>query len=101
MPMPPAVHQTGLKVILFDSIMPSRKKMLRAVFSDPIRANIHWNDIENLVRDLGGEVAYGDGSSVIFSLNGIRAVFHSPHPQKEASKGRIRKFREFLREARS
>jgi hypothetical protein len=79
--------------------MPSKKKTLRSVFADPIKNNIDWHEIEALIRQLGGQVTYGSGSSVIFSLNGLRAVFHSPHPQKEASKGRIRELRKFLRDA--
>lgn len=79
--------------------MSSRRKILHAIFSDPIRANIHWNEIESLIGMLGGQVSYGGGSSVIFVLNGVKAVFHSPHPRKEASKGVIKRLRLFLEDA--
>jgi len=77
----------------------SGRKLLRAIYADPVRANINWNDLENLIWKLGGEVSYGDGSSVIFVLNGLRAVFHSPHPQKEAPKYAIRRLRTYFEEA--
>ncbi len=32
-------------------------------------------------------------------LNGIRAVFHEPHPEKETDKGAVKSVREFLIEA--
>jgi hypothetical protein len=29
-------------------------------------------------------------------LNGVRAVFHEPHPEKEAAKGAVEAVRDFL-----
>ncbi|MBV8318353.1 MAG: type II toxin-antitoxin system HicA family toxin [Planctomycetaceae bacterium] len=29
-------------------------------------------------------------------LNGVRAVFHEPHPEREIGKGMVRSLREFL-----
>ncbi|HEV3449239.1 MAG TPA: type II toxin-antitoxin system HicA family toxin [Gemmataceae bacterium] len=75
------------------------QKTLDAVFADPVRANIHWDKIESLIKWLGGDVTKGGGSSVAFHLNGIRAIFHSPHPQKEASRGLIKRLRGFLEDA--
>lgn len=72
---------------------------LRAVFADPVRANIAWRDIEAMLRAAGGEITEGEGSRVRIALNDIRAVFHRPHPQKETNKGAIRSMRRFLTEA--
>jgi len=33
------------------------------------------------------------------ALNGVRAVFHRPHPQKETDKGVLQSMRRFLQEA--
>jgi hypothetical protein len=33
------------------------------------------------------------------ALNGVRAVFHRPHPQKETDKGTVISMRRFLTEA--
>ncbi|WP_315855755.1 type II toxin-antitoxin system HicA family toxin [Rhizobium leguminosarum] len=46
-----------------------------------------------------GEVSEGNGSRVRVALNGVRAVFHRPHPQKETDKGAVRSVRRFLQEA--
>ena len=32
-------------------------------------------------------------------LNGVRAVFHRPHPRKETDKGAVKSVRRFLNEA--
>jgi hypothetical protein len=72
---------------------------LEAVFADPIRASIAWRDIEALFVACGGEVSEGNGSRVRVALNGVRAVFHRPHPQKETDKGAVRSVRRFLQEA--
>jgi len=52
-----------------------------------------------LLVSLGAEISEGNGSRVRIALNGIRAVFHRPHPQKETDKGAIMSMRRFLKEA--
>jgi predicted RNA binding protein YcfA (HicA-like mRNA interferase family) len=72
---------------------------LQAIFADPVRANINWADVEALLEHLGAEISEGKGSRVRIHLNGVRAVFHRPHPQKETEKGAVKSMREFLAEA--
>ncbi|WP_244577825.1 type II toxin-antitoxin system HicA family toxin [Hoeflea halophila] len=72
---------------------------MRPFFADPVRASIPWRDIEALFIAAGGEVSEGQGSRVRVSLNGVRAVFHRPHPQKETDKGAVKSVRRFLTEA--
>jgi len=81
--------------------MLSRKHtaVLRAVFADPVRANIAWREIEALFVALGAEVSEGSGSRVRVALGGMRAVFHRPHPEKETDRGAVRSVRRFLTEA--
>jgi len=76
------------------------RKTLEAIFARPERADIIWRDIENLFIALGGEVSEGNGSRVRVVLNGVRAVFHRPHPQRETNKGAVKSVRRFLQEAR-
>lgn len=66
------------------------------IFSDPIRANIKWSDIESLLIHLGAETDEGNGSRIRFRLNGVAATFHRPHPRKEASKNTVLAIRCFL-----
>jgi len=75
------------------------RSTLQAIYADPVRSNIAWRDIEMLFIACGGEVAEGQGSRVRVALNGVRAVFHRPHPQKETDKGAVKSVRRFLTEA--
>ncbi len=72
---------------------------LSSIFADPVRANIHWNDVETLLLALGAECSEGKGSRLRVALNDRRAVFHRPHPEKEASKSMVRSVRKFLEAA--
>ena len=74
-------------------------KTYRRIFFDPVQADIEWTDIEALFRFLGVEISEGNGSRVRVKLNGERAVFHRPHPEKETDKGAVRAVRRFLTNA--
>ncbi len=75
------------------------RKTLEAVFADPVRANVPWVEVEALFLAIGADVSEGRGSRVRVSLNGVDAVFHRPHPQKETDKGALKSVRRFLKEA--
>ncbi|MCL2243974.1 MAG: type II toxin-antitoxin system HicA family toxin [Treponema sp.] len=73
-----------------------QKKTLNEVFHDPIKSSVLWSDIDNLFRALGAHIEEGSGSRVCILLNGVAAVFHRPHPQKETDKGALKSVRHFL-----
>lgn len=75
------------------------RKILEAIFKNPIQTNIRWNDIEKLIIALNGELSEGSGSRIRIVLNGIRAVFHRPHPTRETDKGAVMSMRRFLENA--
>lgn len=75
------------------------QKIIKAIFDEPVRANIVWNDVENMLLSLGAYIQEGSGSRVCIELNGIIAVFHRPHPRKEIDKGAVKSLRRFLIEA--
>lgn len=72
---------------------------LAAIFETPTRADIDWDDVVSLLSGLGAEVSEGRGSRVRVALNGVRAVFHRPHPRKVTEKGAVKSVREFLIQA--
>jgi hypothetical protein len=74
-------------------------RALEAIFEDPLRSNIAWREMERMLAAAGAEITEGEGSRVRIVLNGVRAVFHRPHPRKETDKGAIRSMRRFLTEA--
>lgn len=75
------------------------RRTLEAIFADPTRSNIVWRDVEAMLAACGAEISEGEGSRVRIALNGVRAVFHRPHPKKETNKGAVRSLRRFLSEA--
>lgn len=76
-----------------------QRETVRAIFSEPVRANVKWSDIESLFNGLGAEISEGSGSRVRVALNGVKAVFHRPHPRKETDKGALISVRRFLENA--
>ena len=76
-----------------------QRQTLTAIFASPVRSDIKWTDIETLFKALGADISQGKGSRVRISLNGIKAVFHEPHPEKETNKAAVKAVREFLTNA--
>ena len=71
-------------------------KTLHGLFATPVKSNIQWKDIENMLIALGADISEGSGSRVRISLNGAKAVFHRPHPRKETDRGAVVSMRRFL-----
>jgi len=76
-----------------------QRKVLQAVFTDPVLSSIAWSDIESLLLSLGAEMKEGSGSRVGFSLNGVDIIVHRPHPKKKTDKGAVKSIRKFLTNA--
>ena len=76
-----------------------QKQTLQDLFEVPVRSNILWIDIESLLWVCGAEISEGKGSRIRIALNGVRAVFHRPHPRKETDKGAVKAMQRFLTEA--
>lgn len=76
-----------------------QNETLRAIFKEPTQSNVKWTDIESLFKNLGAEVSQGNGSRIRIILNGVKAVFHRPHPRKETDKGALISVRRFLENA--
>lgn len=75
------------------------EKTYNDIYRDPVQANIKWDDIEAMFISLGADVSEGAGSRVRVMLNGVRAVFHRPHPENTTDKGAIKSVRRFLETA--
>jgi len=75
------------------------RKTLQAIFEKPERSNLTWRSIEALFIALGADITEGRGSRVRVAFKNIRAVFHRPHPQKEANQATVKSVRRFLEAA--
>ena len=76
-----------------------QREVLRSIFFDPVKSDIKWSKVESLFKHLGAEISQGNGSRVRVFLNGIKAIFHRPHPRKETDKGALISVRRFLNNA--
>lgn len=72
------------------------KQTYKAIYSDPVRSNVKWSNIEALLVAAGAVITEGNGSRIRILLNGERAVFHRPHPENTTDKGAIKSMRRFL-----
>jgi len=75
------------------------ERILEAIFKVPVQSNVVWKDCEKLLEHLGAEISEGAGSRIRFSLKGVKATFHRPHPRKETDKGALVSLRKFLENA--
>ena len=75
------------------------RNTLNEIFERPTRAGLAWSRIEKLFLALGARVSEGRGSRIRVYLNGVRAVFHRPHPRKEVGRGALRSVQKFLKMA--
>lgn len=81
---------------IIKSMKAKHRRTLKAIFSAPTRGGIVFSDIEALVSALGGEVREGEGSRVVFEIQGSRKYLHRPHPGKEAKKYQVEELREWF-----
>ncbi len=72
------------------------QKTLGSIWETPVRVDIKWTAVENLVEALSDNVREGNSSRVRFELNGVRGNFHQPHPGNEAKRYQVKDLKEFL-----
>ena len=75
------------------------QKIYEAVFAEPTQSDIKWDDIEAMLLACGAKISEGSGSRIRVELNGVRAVFHRPHPQNTTDKGAVKSVRKLLNNA--
>lgn len=76
------------------------EQFLRALFQDPVSANIHWREVESFLHHLGATLEPLQGARFRVLLNGVEGVLHRPHHSSECSKLEIKHLREYLASAR-
>ncbi|MDH5180832.1 MAG: type II toxin-antitoxin system HicA family toxin [Gammaproteobacteria bacterium] len=76
----------------------SRKhhRVLDALLSGPVSGNIHWREIESLLRHLGARIEPGHGARMRISLNGVEGTLHVPHHSGVCDKNDLRHLRDYL-----
>ncbi|EGV50787.1 hypothetical protein [Candidatus Endoriftia persephonae] len=69
---------------------------LAAIFHDPVSANIHWREIESLLKAAGAELEESHGARLRVLLNGLEETLHRPHHSAALTKESVRNLRKFL-----
>jgi hypothetical protein len=69
------------------------------VFHDPPSGNVHWRDIEGLLRHVGAEVAPLSGARFRVLLNRMEYVIHRPHHSNTLDAQSLVHLRHFLARA--
>jgi hypothetical protein len=76
------------------------ENLVRAIFHDPVSANIHWREVESLLHHLGTEVEQLSGARLRVKLNHHEGILHRPHHGNTLGRQDIQHLREFLARAR-
>ena len=76
------------------------EQLVRTVFHDPISGNIHWREVESLLRHLGAEIEPLSGARFRVRLNGAEGIIHRPHHSNVLDRQGVRHLRQYLARAR-
>ena len=79
--------------------MAKRDETLERIFEEPTRADVTWQEVENMIKRHGGKVKNGKGSRRRIVFPGAKGSLHEPHPQKEMKKYAVEDLRELLKRA--
>jgi hypothetical protein len=74
--------------------------LIRGIFRDPASGNIHWREVESLLRHLGATVEPLSGARLRVRLNGVEGILHRPHHSNVLDRQGIHHVREYLAHAK-
>lgn len=73
-----------------------QKRILNAILQGPVSGNLHWREVESLLRHLGATIEPGHGARMRVELNGIQGTLHRPHHSGVCDKHDVRHLRDYL-----
>lgn len=76
------------------------ENLLRSLFKDPVSGNVHWREIESLLRGAGAEIEQLSGGRIRARLNGAEGILHRPHHSNTLDRSGVRHVREVLAQLR-
>ena len=74
-------------------------KLIRSIFHDPPSGNVHWRDIESLLKHVGASVEPLSGARVRVKLERAEDVLHRPHHSNVLDTSALMHLRAFLARA--
>lgn len=76
-----------------------RANLIRSIFHDPPSSNLHWRDIESLLKHVGASLEPISGARIRVKLNRMEDVLHRPHHSNVLDARSLLHLREFLARA--
>jgi hypothetical protein len=73
--------------------------LIRSIFHDPPSGNVHWRDVESLLKHVGAALEPISGARVRVKLNRMEDVLHRPHHSNVLDASSLVHLREFLARA--
>ena len=73
--------------------------LIRTIYHDPPSGNVHWREIESLLRHVGAVLEPISGARIRMTLNRMEGVLHRPHHSNTLDAKSILHLRGFLARA--
>jgi hypothetical protein len=73
--------------------------LIRSIFHDPPSHNLHWRDIESLLKHVGATLEPLSGARIRAKLDRAEGILHRPHHGNTLDTGSLLHLREFLARA--
>jgi hypothetical protein len=74
-------------------------KILRTIFHDPPSGNVHWREVESLLKHVGASLEPISGARIRVKLNRMEGVLHRPHHSNVLDVSALMHVREILARA--
>jgi len=71
-------------------------KVFSAIFSDHPSSNIHWKEIESLLKHLGAEFREGTGASTVATIQEKEFIIHRGSHSSTISKQSLHELKKYL-----
>jgi hypothetical protein len=75
------------------------EKLLRSIFQDPPNRNLHWRDVESLLKHVGAALEPLSGARFRVKLDRVEEVLHRPHHSNVLDTSGLMHLRGFLARA--
>lgn len=76
------------------------EQLVRAIFHEPPSNNIHWREVESLLKHVDAEIENLPGARLRVKIDQFEAILHRPHHGNTLDRQGIKYLREFLAHAR-
>ncbi len=70
--------------------------LIRAIFHDPPSGNVHWREVESLLKHVGASIEPISGARIRVKLNHMEDVLHRPHHSNVLNVSSLMHLRQFL-----